>query len=154
MAFAQDLASRFTMDSATEFLFAHDVHSLAAGLPYPHYNPSAAASNNVDHPANKFARAFDEAQKLAALRVRRGRLWPLNELFKDKVGEQIEIVRDFVDPIVTKAIEKKRERESVHGVEENKEVKDGESLLEHLVKLSDGASALILSPYLVPLTSF
>ncbi len=132
------------MDSATEFLFAHDVRSLAAGLPYPHYNPLAAASNNVNHPANKFARAFDEAQRLAALRVRRGRLWPLNEFFKDKVGEQMEIVRGFVDPIVIKAIEKKREREKVHGVEENKEVKDGESLLDHLVKLSDGTFCFIV----------
>ena len=32
----QDLAGRFTMDSATEFLFGNCVHSLAAGLPWPH----------------------------------------------------------------------------------------------------------------------
>lgn len=127
------------MDSATEFLFAHDVCSLAAGLPYPHYNPLAAASNNVNHPANKFARAFDDVQRLTAMRVRRGWIWPLTELFKDKVEEPLEVVRGFIEPIVAKALEKKREREKVHGVEENKEVQEGESLLEHLVKLSDGA---------------
>ncbi|PPQ73115.1 hypothetical protein CVT26_014736, partial [Gymnopilus dilepis] len=51
----QDLASRFTMDSATEFLFAQDVRSLDAGLPYPYYAPPANSVEggvNWDHPAN------------------------------------------------------------------------------------------------------
>ena len=34
---AQDLFSKFTMDSATEFLFGMNVHSLSGGLAYPYY---------------------------------------------------------------------------------------------------------------------
>lgn len=136
------------MDSATEFLFAHDVQSLAAGLPYPHYSPLAAASNNSDHPANRFAKAFDEAQRLTALRVRRGRLWPLAEFWSDKIEEQMAIIRDFIEPIVADAVGRKRERERVYGVQKDKEVKEGESLLEHLVKLTDGELDFGLEPFL------
>ncbi|KAF9443684.1 cytochrome P450 [Macrolepiota fuliginosa MF-IS2] len=139
----QDLASRFTMDSATEFLFAHDVHSLAAGLPYPHYSPLVAASSNADHPANQFAKAFDEAQRLTSLRMRRGGFWPLMEFWKDKVEEQMCVVRGFIEPIVADAVEgRRRERERGEGELGDKEVKEGESLLEHLVKLTDDETIL------------
>lgn len=135
----QDLASRFTMDSATEFLFAHDVCSLEAGIPYPFNSPLAAATEAVraQHPANKFAKAFDEAQRLSALRSRRGYLWPLTEFWKDKVEEQMVVVRSFIEPIVAEALRKKKEKNSIED-ENDKEVGEGESLLEHLVKLTDG----------------
>lgn len=70
----QDLVSRFTLDSATEFLFGHCVHSLSAGLPYsPNFPPPPGAIvNNEANPANQFAKAFGEAQNLIA---RRGHLW-------------------------------------------------------------------------------
>ncbi|KXN81021.1 Cytochrome P450 52A6 [Leucoagaricus sp. SymC.cos] len=71
----QDLASLFTMDSATEFLFVHGIHSLSAGISYPYYTPLSLTASANNHLANRFARAFDEAQKQAALRARRGVLF-------------------------------------------------------------------------------
>ena len=85
----QDLVSRFTLDSATSFLFGHDVHSLAAGLAYPKAAvaaSAAAAERNksiLAHPANIFAHSFLEAQRITAHRSRFGTSWPLREFWKD-----------------------------------------------------------------------
>lgn len=137
----QDLASRFTMDSATEFLFAQDVQSLAAGLPYPHYSPLSQYSTAQDHPANKFSRAFDEAQRLTALRARRGVNWPLAEFWKDKVREQMVVIDGFITPILAAAVKRKQESDA-NGLSEkvvgDREVKDGESLLDHLINYTSG----------------
>ncbi|CAA7268977.1 unnamed protein product [Cyclocybe aegerita] len=145
----QDLASRFTMDSATEFLFAQDVRSLAAGLPYPHYSPlsiSTAAVMVLNHPANRFARAFDEAQRLTSLRGRRGMNWPLAEFWKDKVQKQMVVVRGFIDPILRAAVERKRESadssQEKKRLDGNREVKEGESLLDHLINYTEDETVL------------
>ncbi|KDR74361.1 hypothetical protein GALMADRAFT_250232 [Galerina marginata CBS 339.88] len=144
----QDLASRFTMDSATEFLFSQDVHSLDAGLPHPHYSPLASTVAH-DHPANKFARAFDEAQRLIALRSRRGKNWPLAEFWKDKAAEQMVVINGFINPIMKAAVEKKRasrvgdEKPASESVlAHEREVKDGESLLEHLINYTEDETVL------------
>jgi hypothetical protein len=132
------------MDSATEFLFAHDVHSLAAGLPYPHYSPLAESSENLDHSANKFSRAFDEAQRITSLRSRRGSAWPLQEFWSDKVREHMVVVNSFITPILAAAVRKKRELGEQEKPAGDREVKDGESLLDHLINYTDGTSALVL----------
>ncbi|KAG6914347.1 hypothetical protein DXG01_000911 [Tephrocybe rancida] len=62
----QDLMSRFTLDSTSEFLFSHCVHSLTTGIPYPHnasYVPSKAATPQSNC-ANKFAATFLETQEI------------------------------------------------------------------------------------------
>ena len=64
--------SRFTLDSATEFLFwPHCIESLSAGLPYPHnatYTPIISPSSRGDA-ANEFARAFLQAQETISQRA-------------------------------------------------------------------------------------
>ncbi|TFK35037.1 cytochrome P450 monooxygenase pc-3 [Crucibulum laeve] len=110
----QDLASRFTMDSATEFLFSQDVRSLDAGLPYPYYSPLAELSEARDHPANKFSRAFDDAS--------------------------------FINPILAAAVKRKRENskssESTLKFTSDREVKEGETLLDHLINYTDDETVL------------
>lgn len=144
----QDLASRFTMDSATEFLFAQDVHSLGAGLPYPgshYYKPTPEhaklAQEQARHPASVFTRAFDEAQRCVAFRSRWGVYWPLTEFWKDQVKAKMVVVNAFITPILQEAVRKKKElgsldeEKTVSGKE--REVKEGESLLEHLINYTD-----------------
>ena len=59
----QDLLSRYTMDTATEFMFGQDVESLSGELPYPStyggYTPPR------DHPSDRFTSAFNRAQDYA-----------------------------------------------------------------------------------------
>ncbi|KAH6890040.1 cytochrome P450 monooxygenase pc-3 [Coprinopsis sp. MPI-PUGE-AT-0042] len=92
-----------------EFLFAKDVQSLTAGIPYPHYSPLAASSANPHHPANEFSKAFDEAQRLTAMRSRVGVNWPLAEFWQDRVKQQMKVIDKFIDPILATAIQRKKE---------------------------------------------
>ncbi|KAG6830203.1 hypothetical protein H0H92_001790 [Tricholoma furcatifolium] len=135
----QDLASRFTMDSATEFLFSKDVQSLGAGLPYPHYSSLAHSEAAERHPANIFSKAFDEAQRLLAFRARYGASWPLTEFWKDKVKEKMVPIFEFIDPILSAAVERNKELNNGEklGANVDREVQDGESLIDHLIKYTD-----------------
>ncbi|KAG6841331.1 hypothetical protein C0991_012156 [Blastosporella zonata] len=135
----QDLASRFTMDSATEFLFAKDVHSLGAGLPYPHYSPLALSTAAENHPANIFSKAFDEAQRLLAFRARYGAAWPLTEFWKDKVTDKMVPIFEFITPILTEAVARNKALSNDEKLRANvdREVQDGESLIDHLIKYTD-----------------
>jgi Cytochrome P450 len=140
----QDLASRFTMDSASEFLFAKDVESLSAGIPYPHYSPLAASSANPTHPANQFSKAFDEAQRLTAMRSRLGVNWPLAEFWQDRVKQQMGVIDRFIDPILATAVQRKKESGQI-GAQTgsmDREVGENESLLDHLVNYTSDEKVL------------
>ncbi|KAA1476745.1 cytochrome P450 [Dentipellis sp. KUC8613] len=144
----QDLVARFTLDSATEFLFGRDIHSLDAGLPYPastttttttSASPNSPNSPHADpsstHPANLFVRAFADAQKASSERGRYGALWPLREMRRDAVGAHMGPIDAFLRPLIEGAI---RARGSKDGDGEKEgEGEEGESLLEHLVRITD-----------------
>lgn len=127
----QDLVSRFTLDSATQFLFGNDVRSLSAGLPYPAYSPLSDSPEFVNHPSNVFADAFIAGQIQAALRTRLGPNWPLGEFWKDKIKPLREVVDRFVEPLMCDVLAKKQKKEKEVG--DVKVEDDSVTLLEHLV---------------------
>jgi hypothetical protein len=133
----QDAFCRFTLDSASEFLFGLDVRSSSAGLPYP--QTACSAQNTESHPANKYSNAFMAAQVAASIRPLLNNFWPLTEIWEDKVKKQMRIVYDFVDPVVKAALEKKRLNASIPDDEENV------TLLDDLVKQTDGMHSVIVS---------
>jgi hypothetical protein len=110
------MVARFTIDSASSFLFGQNVRSLDAGLPYP-YNVSTDTSKSpaAAHPSSAFATAFQEAQTITALRSRFGEHWPLSEFWVDRLEKPMSIVRGFLDPILEEAVAKKR----AAGMQEN-----------------------------------
>ena len=136
----QDLFCRFTIDSASEFLFGSDVQSLSADLPYP--STVKPATSRGAHPSDSFANAFQKAQVASAARSRFGYFWPLVEFWENKVEKEIQAVFDYIDPIVKCALETKKVKElsKVEGEDED------ETLLEHLVKLTDGEHPLPPDP--------
>ncbi|KIM75713.1 hypothetical protein PILCRDRAFT_827008 [Piloderma croceum F 1598] len=128
----QDLVSRFALDSASEFLFGKNVDSLADPLPYPYYAKDEHPIQTS--PADAFARAFADAQFFVSRRSMYGWMWPLGEIFEDKTKKPMEIVNAFLEPIIADAI-KKQQSASVP-MEKTTEVMEGETLLDHLVKLT------------------
>ncbi|KAF8893049.1 cytochrome P450 monooxygenase pc-3 [Infundibulicybe gibba] len=88
----QDLVSRFTLDSATEFLFGTDVCSLSAGLPYPETAPDKNPLSHLDHPSHRFVGSFMAGQAKIATRFAFGLNWPLFEFWKDAVERKEKIV--------------------------------------------------------------
>ncbi|KZV72290.1 cytochrome P450 [Peniophora sp. CONT] len=135
----QDMCSRITLDSATAFLFNHDVASLSAGLIYP---PGAPESVNHDkaHPSNAFAHAFSSAQHRIAFRSFLGDVWALTELTGDKTKKDMDIVNAYIEPIIEEAIRNKREGK-VAEVDE-KTVEGHTSLLDYLLSVTEDRAVI------------
>ncbi|KAI0029775.1 cytochrome P450 [Vararia minispora EC-137] len=127
----QDLVSRFTIDSATVFLFGTNVRSLRAGLPYPASTAYPIARRGND-PADAFATAFLAAQVHCARRARLGRSWPLLELFDKSHARNLRTIRSFVEPLIDAAVA--RAETTGTAVSEAKEVLEGETMLDYMVK--------------------
>ncbi|KAJ7603778.1 cytochrome P450 monooxygenase [Mycena polygramma] len=89
----QDIAFRFTLDSAAEFLFGVRVHSLR------------------DDASKTFGAALSGLQHQLAQRSRTAPLWPLFELKADKTRKDLEIVRGFIRPIIEAALDRKKANE-------------------------------------------
>ncbi|KAG1731965.1 cytochrome P450 [Suillus paluster] len=135
----QDMVSRFTLDSATEFLFGKDVCSLSAGLIYPSSSPRSKDVAFENHPANKFAHAFSGAQIAASYRGRFGSAWRLFEFWSDRVKKHMDVCYKFIDPILKEALEKKKENGLIEqkAATKDKDVAEGETLLDHLVNYTE-----------------
>lgn len=148
----QDLISRFTLDSATEFLFGQCVHSLKYDLPYAHNDqPSPAVAAPSKGAAARFSEAFSEVQDALAFRLRTGWTWAFKEIWKGQTSHHMEVVDAYLQPILEEAVRKNRFAAS----EPEKAVNDddNETLLDHLVRQTQGASwvwrhGLMLTRYL------
>ncbi len=138
---SQDLVSRFTLDSATEFLFGRDVHSLSAGLPYPPESELARLQTTTPE-ADEFASAFLWAQTASAKRGRYQGLWALQEFWTDKVQSRKAAIDKFINPILLDAIQKKNENEKGQG--DDGKVSEEDTLLSQLLKVTDGMSHSLL----------
>ena len=126
----QDLLLRFTLDTATEFLFGQNVKSLSAELPYPSTHKGYIRPT---HPSDEFALAFNRTQEYTFPRALYGRVWPLFEFWKDSVTAERNLTDKFINPLIEAALQRK----NANGVYELN--KEGGSLLDHLVNLTDGA---------------
>ncbi|THU78313.1 cytochrome P450 [Dendrothele bispora CBS 962.96] len=145
----QDAVARFTLDSATQFLFGKAVDSTSAGLPYPpssssSYPSSSLASSSssetyLTHPSTKFVTAFAQGQQALAFRGIRGKYWRLFEFWKDEAAGYRKDVEEFVNPILDEAVKSLRRKEKgdmESGSGSMKEVGEEETFLEHLVKVT------------------
>jgi len=124
----QDLVSRFTLDSASDFLFGHCVNSLSADLPYP-YNVVQSRGVAV-HKSDAFACAFAKAQNAIMTRAIVGEIWPLLEIFEDKCENAMKIVHAYLEPILQEALRKAKDSPT----REKDEIDEDETLLDQLVK--------------------
>lgn len=131
----QDLLSRYTMDTATEFLFGQDVKSLSGQLPYPSTYKGYVPLR--DHPSDKFTSAFNRAQEYNYPRGFFAQAWRLFEFWEDKVATQMGITNEFVDPLIHAALRRKKEAKELYEDDEE----DG-TLLDHLVKQTDGTKPI------------
>ncbi|KAF8917383.1 cytochrome P450 monooxygenase pc-2 [Mucidula mucida] len=125
----QDLILRFTVDSATQFLFGTCVNSLAVPLPYPH-NVYRGHSQETQAD-NAFTQALLQAQNVLIDRQRKGWIWPLDEIRGDRTAEPMKVIGNFIEPIIASALEKKN-----LDMTKAQEIDDDDTLLDHLVKVT------------------
>ncbi|KDQ21543.1 hypothetical protein BOTBODRAFT_123337 [Botryobasidium botryosum FD-172 SS1] len=129
----QDLYGRFTIDAAAEFLFGTpDLNSLDGTLPKAGsavLGPKGSAFP-VGGSYEGFLRAFEGAQVAATKRARCGDdLWPLYEFTHNNVKAHMDVIHEWLSPLIQNALENKQRREK-EGLLEG----ESESLLDHLVK--------------------
>ncbi|KAK0481264.1 cytochrome P450 [Armillaria novae-zelandiae] len=127
----QDVVARFTMDSATEYLFGKDVNSIAAGLPYPAGSALAGSLHFINHPSNSFVKAFVKAQEKIVIRTQKGPSWPLSEIWADEIRPLREVINGFVQPMLSEALERKAKGGTSVGSDKDLE---SMSLLDRLVQ--------------------
>ncbi|KAG8923937.1 hypothetical protein FRC01_012147 [Tulasnella sp. 417] len=135
----QDIVSRFTMDSAVDFLFGVNVHSLFSPLPLPGSSPEPTSETN------RFTAAFMRTLEVVANRVRwRGSGWQVKEFWKDRTTEDMKVLYDFIEPILDGALKEKAAKKASdkqvnvttnEGEEGLADVK--ETLLAHLASVTD-----------------
>ncbi|KIJ47965.1 hypothetical protein M422DRAFT_28506 [Sphaerobolus stellatus SS14] len=120
--------TRFTLDSAAEFLFGVSTNSLDAPLPLPYNFPDSPQKDMISStPSSRFAKAFGKALIVLLDRFDLAHLWPLGEIFEDKMKGPMKDVHAFIDVIIRDAV---REHDK-------EDVKEGESLLSHLLTVTD-----------------
>lgn len=114
----QDLYSRFTIDAASDSFFGKNLDTLSCPLPTPGSSTlsakgsltssSSSATGAGDPPSwNSFTEAFESAQATVTRRGRLGYFWPLFELFKDKNQKNVDVINEFIEPLVREALEDK-----------------------------------------------
>ncbi|KAJ7080558.1 cytochrome P450 [Mycena crocata] len=150
----QDLVSRFTTDASGEFLFGHDAHTLAAGLPYPFSvsRPQDKDQSGSAAASTAYAAAVNRAQYVSALRGPFGAAWPLAEFWHDRITAPMGVIRAFLNPILGEAVARRRAGVSPGGGEKRKaldvtatherEVQEGETLVEHLLNYTEDREIL------------
>ncbi|EJD40226.1 cytochrome P450 monooxygenase pc-2 [Auricularia subglabra TFB-10046 SS5] len=140
----QDVAARFALDSATEFLFGTSVDSLGSTLPYPWNVPPPPGTATYPSAADRFVRAFAEAQLITTLRLWLGPIWPFYEIFSDRTKTHMKEINAFIDPILQRALLKKRQTKDRNSKSELPLNSDdeGATLLDHLVTLTDDAKVI------------
>ncbi|KAG8970880.1 hypothetical protein FRC03_000098 [Tulasnella sp. 419] len=126
----QDIAGRFTLDSASEFLFGQSVNSLEM---------TSKESDNHATSSTRFAQAFQSAQEAVASRLRRSPVWPLWEVWGDATKEHMEVVNGYINPILEAALKRKASHteKSVSQNSENADAEGPETFLDHLVSVTD-----------------
>lgn len=140
---------RFTMDSATDFLFGSCVNALqvpASALPLPFNSPPSLVSSRENHPVDSFSNAFLEAQIAVSTRDRLGWVWPLYEIFGDKTKEPMSVVNAYLEPIIKEAVQKKIQKSMGNAFDQktgdevirDDETAEKETLLDSLVNMTSG----------------
>ncbi|KAG6888060.1 hypothetical protein C0992_009751 [Termitomyces sp. T32_za158] len=133
---------KFNKATVSSIGLEKETQFLTAGIPYPH-NAAHVPPNSVSPQAqyaSEFAVAFLQVQEIVAVRNLYGWIWPLTEIIEDKTKKPMEIVRAFLDPIIKEALIKNANAPKDASKEDETEshVEEGETLIDHLVRLSSG----------------
>ncbi|KAH9834523.1 cytochrome P450 [Rhodofomes roseus] len=129
----QDLVSRFTLDSASEFLFGFCVDSLGST---PQITTEGSLMDDATQviTARRFATAFQEAEHVCSERAWRGWIWPLFETLENKSTSHMKVVDEFLKPIIKDALKKKAASADARRGQSGADKDDKETFLENLVQ--------------------
>ena len=123
------MVSRFTLDSACQFLFGEQLKCLEAGIPYPANADRKDPPQFTDHPSGPVAEAFSVGLNEVTLRSIIGEQWALREFWADQVKPHREMVDRLIEPMLNKALQ-----EGFSNTEKTSH--EGETLLSAIIPLN------------------
>lgn len=132
----QDLYARFTIDAASEFLFGKNLDTLSGQLPTPGSASRGERGSSTDDAWGTFAKAFEAVQQIITTRAQTGLIWPVFELLDDKTSPHVDVIRQWIDPLVHQTVEHKAASKQAI-INQNLEEK---TFLQHLADSTDGSS--------------
>jgi hypothetical protein len=141
----QDLLQRFTLDSAALFLWGTALNTLDLPLTQPGrvvLGPKGSAPVDGATEWDVFTDAFETVAVLITRRGVQGDTWPLLELFKDNTEEPIQVIMDWLEPLVNEAMARKAKRVEADGGVKVSSRDDDTVFLDYLASTTDGPSAL------------
>lgn len=148
----QDLLQRFTLDSAALFLWGHALNTLDLPLTQPGrvvLGPKGSAPADGGSEWDVFTNAFETLAVLITRRGVQGDTWPLLELFKDKTEEPIQVIMDWLEPLVRRALDRKTKRREASWGDAKVSSRDDETVfLDYLADQSDGTHSFF-PPFLL-----
>ncbi|KAG1800354.1 cytochrome P450 [Suillus plorans] len=128
----QDLISRFTLDSASEFLFGHCTDSLSVELPFPDNTLQSTNTKGRGDTAAAFSDAVSQAEHAISRRVIIGTAWKMTEIFADSTAQHMKVIDEFLDPILKAALA----RHSTAAKLDVNNIAEDQTFLDHLIKLT------------------
>jgi hypothetical protein len=138
----QDLLQRFTLDSAALFLWGHALNTLDLPLTQPGrvvLGPKGSAPADGGGEWDVFTNAFESVAVLITRRGVQGDTWPLLELFKDKTEEPIQVIMDWLEPLVRRALDRKAKRMEASAGDAKVSTRDEDTVfLDYLADQTDG----------------
>lgn len=138
----QDLLQRLTLDAAALFLWGHALNTLDQPLTQPGrvvLGPKGSAPADGAGEWDVFTNAFESVAVLITRRGVQGDTWPLLELFKDKTEEPIQVIMDWLEPHVRRALYRKAKRREAKGDDALVSARDDETVfLDYLADRTDG----------------
>jgi len=138
----QDLLQRVTLDAAALFLWGHALNTLDMPLTQPGrvvLGPKGSAPADGGSEWDVFTNAFETLAVLITRRGVQGDTWPLLELFKDKTEEPIQVIMDWLEPLVRRALDRKAKRMETSWGDAKVSLHDEETVfLDYLADQSDG----------------
>ena len=139
----QDLLQRVTLDAAALFLWGHALNTLDLPLTRPGcvvLGPKGSAPADGGSEWDVFTNAFETLAVLITRRGVQGDTWPLLELFKDNTEEPIQVIMDWLEPLVRRALDRKTKRMEASWGDAKVSSRDEETVfLDYLADQSDGA---------------
>jgi hypothetical protein len=145
----QDLLQRFTLDAAALFLWGHALNTLDLPLTQPGrvvLGPKGSAPADGGGEWDVFTNAFETVAVLITRRGVQGDTWPLLELFKDKTEEPIQVIMDWLEPLVRRALDRKAKRLEASAGDAKVSTRDDDTVfLDYLADQTDGTSFFFAS---------
>jgi hypothetical protein len=131
--------ARFTLDSASEFLFGSCVNSILEPFATPGERASCAESSDTHPTPIAFIRAFTNAQFLISRRTRMGHVWRLWEIPRDESHKFVVDIDRFLDPITEAALSRGRDMDELFaGSKVSREIENDMTFLDHMVNQTQG----------------